>query len=552
MSRHCQAGKVKPAAACACLPQSALAQAAATELPDWSIWLAGALFLILILLYVALLRTQSQRLRREVGLKTRELNTREQLFRTLSDKTSAGIFMVRGESLEVVNPAMSRLTGYSEEDLLQMEFPRLVHPADRALVRRRARMRQSGDEVPGDYRFRIVTREGATRWVELSVDAVPLAGETVSVGTCIDITEHKDLQRDLALEGQFHRLIANTSADFASASQSNIDARIDRMLELFGQHLGADRAYLFRYSEDGTYEVNTHEWCAPGVAPAKQDLQHTELGSIPWLAEQQRVMLEQGQPFIVQDVQEAPDEAGNDKELLLGSGVRSLMLIPVNSNPAFTGFFGFDSLRPRSWPQQLGSQLKIVAHLLAESLASIDQEAALTRDTLTDPLTGLYNRRYLSLQAPKWLSQVHEGSGTLTLVLIDIDHFKPLNDRYGHLTGDQVLKVLGETLRAESRTQDVLVRYGGEEFLLVMHDVPAPEAISAVDRILGAIRTQQTDVDGVSMGITVSAGLVSNEEIASTDVTLDDLLEIADRRLYQAKSAGRDCLVASDPAPVAP
>ncbi len=508
--------------------------------------LAGLCFLCL--LYILWMHRQRLRLRAKVAHSTRELENRELLLRALAESASAGMFVVRGEDFEFVNPAMSSITGYPETELLQLGFPRLVHPADRALVRRRARMRQRGEQVPGTYRFRIVTRTGVTRWVELTVTAMQLNGTLASVGTCLDITEHKDLERDLEAEGRFNRLIADTSADFANANRANIDARINRMLQQFAQHLGADRGYLFRYSDDRTRETNTHEWCAPGIAPGIQDLQDVPLDEIPWLAEQQQRMLETNRPFIWRETEEVPEKASQDRALLKAQGIRSLVLIPVNSNDAFCGFFGFDSLRPRDWPETMASQLQVVAYLLSEAMASIRQEAVLTRESLTDPLTGLYNRRHLDLKAPEWLTAARQGP-TLALVLFDIDHFKPFNDTHGHLAGDQLLHQLAETLRRGTRDNDTLVRYGGEEFLLAMADTSPAEAEQAILRILEDVRGRDYRIADSTHHITISAGMACSDEIPTSDLTLQTLLDRADKRLYIAKRAGRDRLESLDQDP---
>lgn len=516
--------------------------------PQWFYPLLIASLLALVLLYVLMLRGRSRRLRLEVETRTRELATSESLFRALADNSSAGIFMIRGEQFEIVNPAMSTITGYPREELLQMSFPRLIHPADRSMVRRRARMRQSGESVPHDYDFRFITREGDTRWIRLSVDAIPVEGELVSVGTCIDITEHKDAKRDLEAEGRFSRLVADTSAHFANASQSNIDARIDRMLHTFGQNLGADRAYLFRYSEDGQFLRNTHEWCAPGVASAMDSLQNLATSDIAWLDAKQRQMLQEQRPLIINDTRALPAEAATERDFLENDGVRALLLIPVQSSSAFSGFFGFDSLHPRTWPEQQAQQLMVVAHLLAEAMGAIAAEAFLTRESLTDPLTGLYNRRYLDLQLNHWMKNP-AGQSRLSLAMIDIDRFKPFNDTHGHQAGDELLQQLGRLMQTACREQDVVIRFGGEEFILLLRDTPLTDAGRAISRLLDRIRQTDFRVQGQTHRISVSCGLASTDELAASDKAPEHLIGMADQRLYGAKRRGRDCLVDSTPEP---
>ncbi len=155
---------------------------------------------------------------------------------------------------------------------------------------------------------------------------------------------------------------------------------------------------------------------------------------------------------------------------------------------------------------------------------------------LTDPMTGLYNQRYL-MRHLGGLVLAGQPAG-IAVLMIDIDHFKSVNDRWGHSAGDQGLKRVAETLRERIRAFDSLARYGGEEFVVLMPGASTEEALHAANRLRKAIAAMEFSPEpGQRHILTVSVGLVRSD---SPDVTSEQLLRAADRALYRAKRLGRN------------
>ena len=153
-----------------------------------------------------------------------------------------------------------------------------------------------------------------------------------------------------------------------------------------------------------------------------------------------------------------------------------------------------------------------------------------------DPLTGAANRRMLKVDMESGIDAARQGAASCTLAVMDLDHFKQVNDRHGHQTGDQVLMDFARIVQQSMRRTDRLYRYGGEEFVLLLPQTPAHSAGLALEKLLVSIRSRLKSPDGpvtVSIGV---ATLRAGEEAA-------DLLNRADAALYQAKESGRDCLV---------
>jgi two-component system cell cycle response regulator len=155
---------------------------------------------------------------------------------------------------------------------------------------------------------------------------------------------------------------------------------------------------------------------------------------------------------------------------------------------------------------------------------------------LTDPMTGLYNQRYLH----RHLSGLMEsGKGRhLAVLMIDVDHFKAVNDQFGHATGDRALRLIADSLRLNTRVFDSVARYGGEEFVVVMPGTGPEEASAAAERLRFAVEDIQfAAVAGVATPLTVSIGVACTPIEASAP---DTLLHAADAALYEAKRNGRN------------
>lgn len=180
-------------------------------------------------------------------------------------------------------------------------------------------------------------------------------------------------------------------------------------------------------------------------------------------------------------------------------------------------------------------QLEIKAHGLVEL-------------SVTDSLTGLYNRRYLDEYLDR---EVIPGaiSNLLSVAIVDIDHFKQINDRFSHQSGDRVLRTVARLFTETLRKSDIVVRYGGEEFVIVLRSIGRAEAAMLCERVRSAVELYHWGEIETELAVTVSIGAADSIEISadgatSTEQAAGALLALADRRLYAAKAAGRNRVVA--------
>jgi len=156
----------------------------------------------------------------------------------------------------------------------------------------------------------------------------------------------------------------------------------------------------------------------------------------------------------------------------------------------------------------------------------------------TDPLTELYNRRHLAESLEKECRRASRYGRPLSCLMIDIDGFKLCNDRYGHLTGDDVLRQVAALIRDSVRDTDIVARYGGEEFCVLLPETPCEGAIQLAERIRAAFAAQPLSVGEQLVSITVSIGVWGSAD--SEDLEPDTVLGYADAALMEAKAAGKN------------
>lgn len=217
------------------------------------------------------------------------------------------------------------------------------------------------------------------------------------------------------------------------------------------------------------------------------------------------------------------------------------MLVSLLFMAVFTGFLATFAYSGHVRAVQLYQSRHQAEYQLAEIRVLKGQ---LREAALRDPLTGLHNRRHLSETLPGVLARCARLKTALTLVMIDIDHFKQINDTHGHPAGDAMLKALAQLLLGQVRQGDTVCRMGGEEFLLVLENAPLQPAWERAQILRAAFADLAVVHEGVVLRATVSGGLAAFPEHGSD---AQSLLQAADRALYAAKAGGRNQLQVAPP-----
>jgi diguanylate cyclase (GGDEF)-like protein len=220
-------------------------------------------------------------------------------------------------------------------------------------------------------------------------------------------------------------------------------------------------------------------------------------------------------------------------------GVRNTIAQAIRSGSTVTGSIVLSRRTGEVWPEPAFRLLRRAAQEAAAAIERIGNQEAAESEARTDALTGLPNRRYFD-EYSSLLASRRRSTDRIGILAVDVDHFKRLNDEYGHQVGDEVLKAIAAAIGAAIRDDDVAVRYGGEEFVVVLRNPAQGIAVEVGERMRTAVRDLDLSWAGVDRSVTISVGVASAQFAGEP---IGDVVERADKALYAAKAAGRDRVV---------
>jgi diguanylate cyclase (GGDEF)-like protein len=343
--------------------------------------------------------------------------------------------------------------------------------------------------------------------------------------------EEKDHQMQTKYAG--HRILSEISLAIALSKTSNqiFDSIVKGGMEITGMPAGSlsiyksDRKELFLVSASGFssdfYLSNRYKIRPGGLT------EH---------------ILSQNEPVVVPKISEHPDF---NNPVLLKEGIQSLIAIPLISEQGPVGILYVDDFKERFFPLSTIDVLKLLAiqaTIAIQKQQAFEQIKALS---VLDPVTGLFNRRYLSDIMSSEIERAYRLVRPISIILFDIDHFKGINDRFGHMIGDQILKELARLFGSMLRCYDVFCRFGGDEMLILMSDTDVFGAQMVAERLRTAATESELLPDGTSL--TCSFGVYGLDSNETPRLSQDDFLNRADQALYEAKTKGRNRVIASHP-----
>jgi diguanylate cyclase (GGDEF)-like protein len=222
-------------------------------------------------------------------------------------------------------------------------------------------------------------------------------------------------------------------------------------------------------------------------------------------------------------------------------GGRPVLEVPMMARGELYGLLTFSSLTSDEVPDAKagGGVISALADAMSLALSNIALREKLRNQALRDPLTGLYNRRYMEDMLDRFVLLSGRTGTPVGLVMIDLDHFKRLNDEHGHLFGDTVLRAVGQAIKEGLRETDIACRYGGEELIVLLPDCNLEDAAGKAELLRARVEAL-SEIHGAR--ITASFGVAAAPE---TDSSVRDLIASADAALYEAKHAGRNRVVAA-------
>lgn len=301
----------------------------------------------------------------------------------------------------------------------------------------------------------------------------------------------------------------------------SIDELMQYIINVVRNSLKVESACLFIKKEDGLYHLQR----CYGVSENALSSCATGDEIVSWLMQTRQVF--------VREEQEMTRSAEDFHRLYHKMGkIGAELVIPLFYKGELLGVLTLGGKGNEEIYMQ--SDIDLLEAFASQAAIALEN-IRLCEEATTDGLTGLYAHKYFKLRLQEEMERARRYKRALSLLLIDIDHFKSINDEYGHLAGDKVLKRLSKAWREKIRMGDIIARYGGEEFAVILPETPKPDALKAAENLRAY--TEEAAVEGIPVTISIGVGFYHWED---TDSDSDALIMRADRALYRAKRQGRN------------
>ncbi len=462
------------------------------------------------------------------------LQTSEEKYRNVVERSNDGILVVQDNLIRYANPQMAAMLGCSTEELEGTPLINYFLPEDRDEIKQRHVRRIRGEAVPNRYQHTMLNRSGHKIDVEINAGLMQYEGHPAVLALIRDISETILIQNELQAANKELKVTVE------ELEQRNREVTLlNEMGDRLQKCASVEEAYsviaefslqLFPAQSGALYMLDPFRNILLAVAtwgdPAMVGFSFPP--SDCWA-------LGFGHKHIVKDAQAGPHC------IHLPETASGVMLpyacIPLIVQDDTLGVYHLRGLPARK--QGGWEQLAVtVAEHIAISLANLNLRETLRIQSTRDPLTGLYNRRYLEEALVREIRRAVRYQHQVVLIMLDIDGFKNYNDTIGHEAGDAVLRMLGEFLLGNIRGGDIVCRYGGDEITVILPEVSLEDGRRRAEQLREGVKNLDVTVNGHLLDdITISLGVASFPEHG---LTAETLLRAADSALYHAKENGRD------------
>ena len=313
---------------------------------------------------------------------------------TFTEQSPNMIFINQGGRLVYVNRRCVEAMGYSRDEFYapDFDFMSLIAPESVELIRSNFKRHLAGEDIE-PYEYSLLNKRGEKIEAIITTRLIDFEGSRAILGIITDITDRKRIEAELQYRLKFQRLITAVSSRFINLYPAQIDDEIDRTLHLIGVFAGADRSYVFQFSDDHKSVSCTHEWCADQIVPAIARIQNASVDAFPWILKTHL----RGEMVLIPRVSDLPPEAIKEKYEFEQQGIQSMLAVPMICSNKVIGFIGLDSIKEeKMWAGDTHSLLKIVGQVFANALENKKTRQALQEseerlrtifETFPDPVT---------------------------------------------------------------------------------------------------------------------------------------------------------------------
>ncbi|MCX8061463.1 MAG: diguanylate cyclase [Anaerolineales bacterium] len=358
------------------------------------------------------------------------------------------------------------------------------------------------------------------------------------------ILEVAERERAEAAERE-QRKLAETlqSAAMALNATLNYEEVLDIMLERIGDVVSYDSAVIMEVEGMRAYVRRTKNYHRYGAEIERRVREACfDIPNTPNLF----MMFTTLKPYIIPDVEQYP--AWDRRKT--GNPIRSWLGAPIYAHGQVLAFFSLDKLEPNYYQDEHAHKLEMFANHAALAMLNARLFQEIQRLAVTDTLTGLYNRRYFFERACQEFVRSCRYRRPLTIIMLDLDHFKLVNDTYGHPVGDLVLQSTSRVILQTVRKSDLVARFGGEEIVLLLPETNLQQGEALAERLRHKIATTNIPINEHSITVTASFGICGGNPAdcqMEPQRAIETLIELADQALYQAKQTGRNRVCSTQP-----
>lgn len=470
-----------------------------------------------------------------------ELQASEERYRHLVDNLGEGIILIDQETKFVFcNPSAMKTFGMTKNEAIKYKLVNLVNPDQLDYFAEQIRLLQTLET--NNFELEIIRPDGERR--NIQIFAHPQYEKSTKLfigifGIVHDITERKKAEEKRIRRAQFEEMLTNISTRFINVDNEDIDSEINTVLKHIGQFEKVDRTYVFHIDPQKRTMSCTHEWCKEGVTPTMPDMQNLPVYEFPWFMEQITC-----DPLIITRLKDMPKNAAKENAIFEKQGIKSLANFPMWVNLELIGFIGFDTVfYEHSWDPDNAAMMQQFTNVVSNAIERSRLLKILKDRAIRDELTGVLNRRGFLQIANTELVRAHRYNHPVGMILLDMDHLKKVNDTYGHAAGDLALQEISKHCKLNIREIDVLGRWGGDEFVILLPESDFNATMNVAKRLQQSICDHSIQVSGQEIKLTISAGVALAEKNV---VTIDELFRNADAALYLAKAAGRNRIMVNE------
>lgn len=332
--------------------------------------------------------------------------------------------------------------------------------------------------------------------------------------------------------------LSRVSSSIINANYNNLNDKMDEILKMLGEYLGADRVHIY-YQTLQEKPKNADYFCWYNEVGTMADcvLQDTSITAYPWWRQQ----IKKVGMVRIPKVTQLPVEALREKDFLLNQNIQSVVAVPLISNEKKVGFLRVDFVAaPKAWDEEFTEMLKIFGNMLGETNARVNSQEQMFQMAYYDQLTNMPNRQLFGEHMSRAIADADQNGSMIGVAFLDLDGFKNINDTMGHHYGDKILVLIANRIKKCLRRTDVISRFGGDEFLVMLKDVYTMEDIEAVVAKIIRQFDEPIVIDGQETYITASIGIAI---FPKNGLNQDALIKNADIAMYTAKSNGKNQFV---------